>query len=153
MLNQAKRKAWREFTSTTEPHSAFRLARISKRMCLPALVPYLESFVMGKKTYNTTHQMGRIFRDHLWPDTYDHLATPVPEPHPTTAREKYSCPQELGEGEVGRLIDRLKVRRAAGSDRVANELLKWTKEHHPAIFGAPLQGLYCSQVTYPISSR
>ena len=129
LLRQAKRKAWREFTSTNDPRIAYRLARIGKHMCSPTPVPCLDRSVIDNKTYDTTRQMSHIFRDHLWPDTHDHIATPIPEPPTATARrEPYPYPQELGRGELGQLIDKLKVPKAADRDRVTNELLKLTKD-------------------------
>lgn len=130
LLAQFKRKSWRVFVSmrTKNSRGIFRMARLGKRMCLPATSPYLKSFVVDDVSYETTSEMCKIYRAHLWPNTHDSVATPIPEPRADIQREQYSCPQELRDGEVDQLIRNLKHGKAAGVDRVANDFLKMIKD-------------------------
>lgn len=130
LLRQVRLRAWRKLTSmrAMDCRGIFGIARMGKYLRMPAKPPQLSKFVIDKKSYEDTDSMNRILRDHLWPETHDRKATPITRPEAHTQREQYPCPQELEEGEVGKLMNKLKTGKAAGIDGVPNEILKWTKD-------------------------
>lgn len=128
---QVKRREWRRFVakSSGRHHGIHRIARLGQRICQPAAPPHLKSLIDANGVSHTdSPTMGRTVRDHLWPETSDHVATPIPRPHASPQREQYPCPQELRDGEVEKLINKLKRGKAAGHDKVANEILKMAKD-------------------------
>lgn len=130
LLKQFKRRFWRKSLAmqSKDTRGTFRVARLGMRICLPAKFPHLKRFVVDGVSHETSSGMSQVYRDHLWPSAYDWEATPLTQPRADSQREQYPCPQELKDGEVGQLINKLKLGKAAGIDEVANNLLKWTKD-------------------------
>lgn len=142
LLRRFKRRRWRNFLAmqSKDARGTFRIAQLGKHICLPAKFPHLKCFVVDGVSYETSSGMSQVYRDHLWPSTHDREATPLTQPRADSQREQYPCPQELKVGEVGQLINELKLGKAAGIDEIANILLKWTRDiivpHLECLFGA-----------------
>ena len=130
LLAGAKRRSFRRYVSEEGKTSrgAFGGARLSTKICQPKAVPHLKCFVVNDISYETTSAMSQIYRDHLWADTHDTIATPIPQPPIDPQREQFTCSKELLDNEVTRLITKLKRGKAPGGDGVANRLLKLSKE-------------------------
>ncbi|KAL8852632.1 MAG: hypothetical protein Q9221_002512 [Calogaya cf. arnoldii] len=95
----------------------------------------------NKVLHKDTTFMCRFLRDRMFVDTDDHQATPIARPRaffPTFVatddsdappeRKQHPCPRELRNGELSKLIDKLKKGKAAGHDRVSTEVLKTAKD-------------------------
>ena len=121
--------SWRKYVArrTKDLRGMFSICRVAKRLTLPAKVHQLERLVVGNAIHTATEEMGQGLRDEIWGATGDE-PTHIPLPHLDAERVQHPSPQTLKQGEVFRLIKRLKSGKAAGDDRVVNEFLKWTKD-------------------------
>ncbi|KAL8688176.1 MAG: hypothetical protein Q9218_005850 [Villophora microphyllina] len=127
-FTRAKLVRWRAFVSAKKDvRGMFRLSGLGQRMCQPKRAPHLESFVVGNTRCDSSVEMSKVHRDHLWPSTDDNEATSIQLPQ-AGPREQYDSPQKLLDGELIRLINKLKTGKAAGIDRVGNDFLKLTKD-------------------------
>lgn len=128
---QFKRRRWRVFVhqGSRRRHGIHYMARVSQRISQPAADPHLNSLLDANGVPHTdTPTLCRIYKDHLWTYTDDHLATHILRPRAAPQREEHACPQELRDGEVEKLINKLKRGKAAGHDKVANEILRLAKD-------------------------
>ena len=130
LVYAAKRSWFRQFCSKNAENSihTFRIAKAGKRMRQPRTIPYLKGLVVNETMVTSTPEVSQAFRDHLWPDTDDQRATPIPRPPIDKEREQYTASQTVTLEEFDRLIAKLKTGKAAGIDGVANDLLKMIRE-------------------------
>ena len=130
LLGQTKLGSFRHFLDSGSKRSLghFRIADVGKRMCQPKPVPHLETLIVDEVSHETTPTMTRILISHLWPDTSEERATPIPKPSLDPLREQYVSPQEVEDGEVEQLIKKMKAGKAAGIDGLASTFVKWSRD-------------------------
>lgn len=98
-------------------------------MCRPLEIPYLKSFVVDGVVYDTTSAVLGVYKDHLWcSQTHDTNASFIPRPQTDPQREQLPYPQQIEDGEVRRLINKLKIDKAGGIDGVTKRFLKLTQD-------------------------
>ena len=128
LRRRRERREYRAFVAkaTKDSRGIYRLARMAKNFCQPKTSPHLRCFVVDKKTYRSAADLSTIFKDSTWPDPTEPEAQALPRPLADPQRPQHAAPQRLLDGELDDLIKKLKSGKAAGIDRVANEILKWT---------------------------
>lgn len=142
------RTSWREYTSTRSQSSSgiYSLSRLAHNLCIPVKVPQLERMIVNDKEYETTSEISELIKQEWWSNFHGPDPSPIPEPRLDTPREQHPCPQVLIKGEVGRLIGKLKLGKAAGLDTLPSDLFKITKK----IITPMLERLYsaCIEQSY-----
>lgn len=77
------------------------MAPISQGISPPAAAPHHNNLLVANGVPHTEiPTLCRIYKDHLWTYTDDHLATHNPRPRAAPQREEHACLQELRDDEV-----------------------------------------------------
>ena len=121
-------------------------ARLGELWRQPKTAPQMPDFVIEDEEYRSGAAKAECFRKHVFLETSDEGATPIPLPPEIPVRRPFKAPQELREGEVMSLFNALKRRKAPGLDEIGNPALKMAK----MVLVGPVEHLFraCVRLSY-----
>ena len=124
------RTSWREYilTRSRDDQGIYSLFRLARKLATPSKSPQLDRLVVNEIEYKNTFEIGELIKQEWWSDHHGQDPLPIPEPRLDGEPEQHPCPKVLKNGEVRRLISRLKFGKAAGLDTLPNDLFKIIKD-------------------------